>query len=62
VDGWEIPVDVFAPDDMTVAAQGERYRGPTGPADAKIPTMKPNESPLSTEQLLAVALAVATLH
>jgi hypothetical protein len=62
VNGWEIPVDVFAPDDMTVVVQGERYRGPTGPAGVQIPRMNPSESPLSFDQLLAIGAAVAALR
>jgi hypothetical protein len=62
VNGWEIPVDVFAPDDLTVVVQGERYRGPTGPAGIQVPTMKPSESPFSFDQLLQIGAAVAALR
>jgi hypothetical protein len=62
VNGWEIPVDLFAPDDMTVVVQGERYRGPTGPAGVQIPRMNPSESPLSFDQLLEIGAAVAALR
>ncbi len=62
VNAWEIPVDVFAPDDTTVVVQGERYRGPTGAAGVQIPKMNPSESPLSFDQLLQIGAAVAALR